>query len=622
MPRLLMLLVLLLGAGCTSAVENRVLPTLAQLPTATPMPPELRFWDSVKGSMTSVEETMQWQFSGSSGDNIRIGVVSEAQAALRLQTASGVPVAQGEDIETQLPADGVYLIHLQLDQAAAYELGLSYTDRLNPNAPPPPTPVPVVVGIPTPTPAYTTLGSYISNLVPGETQSGTLSDAAPVHVYTFNGTPGMVITLIMHPVSGSIDPVLTLYDPQAKPLATDDNSGGGTTARLRNIRLMQTGLYSLQATSELPGDYEITLLEGIQPIEPDPILIPTATPTLPYATPTIGFLPTGGRLQSHVPINGTLERPSDFQRFSFAGNAGETASVMVRPAAGTGLRPMVELFNPGGEVIATAQSTTSNADGAALITAVPLNETGIYFLIVTAEGGTTGGFALSYGIGAAHTDIFRGIVTAEQRTEGSLLQPGLRDVWQIALNAGDAITIAVSPGSGRLDPLVELVSADGTLLAKDDNSGGNKAALLRYVAIQTSGLYLIKVNDATGVNQGIYTLLWRYVQAAPTATPAPEQVTLAAIGDTVNQNEYRFYTFQGELGQQIRIQVQALSGGFDPVAVLIAPDGTVIAEGDDSGATLNPDFTALLPDDGTYTVRVNGYLSGGEFELRIARLLG
>ncbi len=617
----LIVVLLLIAAGCTSSAENRALPTLAQLPTETPIPPELAFWEIIRGSVADAAETHQWQFSGNAGANIRIGVVSDAVATLTLETMAGTRIAQGEDIEIQLPANGVYLVRLQLDRAGTYELGLSDTDRPNPNAPPTATPVPIVVGIPTPTPAYTTLGTYISTITPGATLTGTLSDTAAVHVYTFNGTPGMVITLIMRPVAGSIDPLLTLYDPQAKPLATDDDSGGGTTARLFNIRLTQTGLYSLQATSDsLPGDYELTLLEGVQPVEPDAIFLPTATPTQAYATPTIAFLPSGGRLQSHVPINGTLERPSDFQRFSFAGMAGDTASIIVRPAAGTGLRPMVELFNPGGEIIATAQSTTSNADGAALMTAVPLNETGIYFLIVTSEGGTTGSFALSYGIGAAHTDIFRGIVAAEQRTEGSLLQPGLRDVWQVPLNAGDAITIAVSPGSGRLNPVVELVTAGGTSLAKDDDSGGNGAALLRYVAIQTSGLYLIKVHDAAGVNQGLYTLLWRYVQAAPTATAVPEQVTLAVMNDTVDQNEYRFYTFQGEIGQRIRIQVQASTAGLDPVAVLIAPDGTVIAEGDDSGATLNPDFMALLPDDGTYTVRVNGYLSGGAFELRIARL--
>lgn len=623
MPRFFLIGLLLFAAGCSSStVENRILPTLAQLPTATPTPAELRFWEAVSGTFNAPGESAQWQFSGKAGDNIRLRVVSDATANLTLTTLAGTRIAHGEDIEARLPNDATYIVKLQLDRPESYELGLSYSDRPNPNAPPTATSVPVVVGIPTPTPPYTTLGTYIGNLIPGAKQSGTLSSTTPVHVYTFNGTPGMVITLIMQPIAGDIDPVLTLYDPQTKPLATDDNSGGGKTARLRNILLPAEGLYSFQAAGDnLPGDYEIALIAGIQPIEPDPILLPTATPTQPYATPTIGFLPTGGRLHSHVPVTGNIARGSDFQRFSFAGTAGDTASIIVRPAAGTGLRPMVELFNPSGEIIATGQSTTSNADGAALITAAPLNETGIYFLIVTSEGGTSGGFSLAYGSGASHTDQFRGIIPAEQRTEGSILQPGLRDVWQIALNAGDAITIAARPGSGRLDPVVELAAPDGTVLAKDDNSGDNNAALLRYVAIQTSGIYLIKVHDAAGVNQGVYTLLWRYVRAAPTATPVPASVTIAAISDTVAENDYRFYTFQAQQGQRIRIQVRAANSTLDPVAVLIAPDGTVIAEGDDSGTTLNPDFTALLPDDGTYTVRVNGYLSGGNFELVVALLL-
>ncbi len=47
--------------------------------------------------------------------------------------------------------------------------------------------------------------------------------------------------------SGSVDPVLTLFDPAGQAIATDDNSGGGTTALLRDIRLPVDGDYIIQA---------------------------------------------------------------------------------------------------------------------------------------------------------------------------------------------------------------------------------------------------------------------------------------------------------------------------------------------------------------------------------------
>ena len=66
------------------------------------------------------------------------------------------------------------------------------------------------------------------------------------------------------------------------------------------------------------------------------------------------------------------------------------------------------------------------------------------------------------------------------------------------------------------------------------------------------------------------------------------------------------------------IRVVAAPGStLDPVAALLGPDGTVIAENDDGGSNLNVRFYADLPEDGTYTVRVNGYLSSGAFELLV-----
>ena len=59
----------------------------------------------------------------------------------------------------------------------------------------------------------------------------------------------------------------------------------------------------------------------------------------------------------------------------------------------------------------------------------------------------------------------------------------------------------------------------------------------------------------------------------------------------------------------------------DPVAVLLAPDGAVIAESDDTDGDLNPRFTVQLPADGTYRVRVNGYNVAGRFTLTVEALV-
>jgi hypothetical protein len=57
------------------------------------------------------------------------------------------------------------------------------------------------------------------------------------------------------------------------------------------------------------------------------------------------------------------------------------------------------------------------------------------------------------------------------------------------------------------------------------------------------------------------------------------------------------------------------------VAAVLDSSGATVAEGDDSGGSLNPDFQALLPADGTYNLRVNGYGdSGGSVSVTVEML--
>jgi hypothetical protein len=129
------------------------------------------------------------------------------------------------------------------------------------------------------------------------------------------------------------------------------------------------------------------------------------------------------------------------------------------------------------------------------------------------------------------------------------------------------------------------------------------------------------VSAAGAASVGNYTLVWRYINAAPTPTPMPGVVPMFTVQDVLPRDTYRFYPFQGQQGQQIQIRVRAVPNSLlDPVAALLDPDGEEIVSVDDSDGTLNPRFTFTIPENGTYTVRVNGYLSEGAFELVVERL--
>ncbi len=579
------------------------------------------FWEPVKGVLNA-NEIQPWDFIGQAGDAIRVRAVSPSTIALTLQTADGIVVTQGENqIETVLSADGIYEIRVQSGEVAQYELGLSYTDRPNP-ADATPTPLPVTVAVPTPTPPYYAhLGTLIGALQSGQTLSGTFDVPEVRHVYTFTASVGDYVGIQMGRASGTVDPLISLYAPSGAEVATDDNSGGNRAALLRNIRLTEDGIYTIQAWGRgFTGSYQISLLNSSQPIPVTPVFVSqvTATPISEILTPTVAAAVNGQNLFDHVPLNSKIERSGDVARYAIQGAAGQPMTIAVHPAQASKLIPHIDLYDPNGALITSASGTDAQSQGDALIPALIPAETGTYQLFVSGEKRSTGAYTVAYGIGFSQEDVRYGLAPSDQNINGNLARRGLRDVWSLDLNQDDVITATVSALTPGLDPILELVAPDGSTVAMDDNSGGGSDALIASARAPISGRYHLWVTGANATGSGGYTLVWHYINLAPTATPAPGTVTLLSYTDMIPDQAYEFYPFYGQAGTTVQINVIAQPGsGFDPVAALVAPDGSVIAEGDDSENDLNPRFTATLPVDGTYKVRVNGYLSSGIFDLTV-----
>ncbi len=609
------LLIITVLSACQSAPE--ALPTLAVVPSAR----TLEFWQSEGSTLRTPQSIDEWQFVGEAGDAVQIRAVETGEPVSLALFREEQPLAEGDSISLTLPDTGLYRVQVRLtgDTATDYDIGLSYTDQPRPGAATSP---PQIVGVPTPTPAYSDLGAFQQRLgQPGEF-GGRLSATAPQHVYTYEAEANTLLTLELDRISGTLDPFLTLYYPDGNPLAMDGDSAPSGNARLRNIYLNEAGLYSIQVNGAgLYGDYSLRIREGASDFDPDPLQLPTATPLSEYVTPTLAPAPADTRLSNHTPVIGNIGREGDFQRFTFRAEAGTVISLLVIPYQNSGLLPQLEVFDPLGAQIATVQSTASGGlDGVASATGVPLSESGAYTVILTGENGTTGAYVISYGRGMTAAESYRGELPTGDRATGSIDRPALRHTWQTTLRAGDVFNVAASPADSGFDPVLELVRTDGTLLYRDDNSGANGAALLQRAEIDETDVYLLRVYDATGRRTGRYTLLWRTVERAPTATPPPEAARLLTVNETLQPNTYQFYTFQGRAGQQVQIRVTANpEGALDPVAALLNPAGQVLAEADDTSG-LNPVIMYTLPDDGSYSVRVNGYLSGGEFELTVSVL--
>ena len=475
--------------------------------------------------------------------------------------------------------------------AGQYDIGIGYTDQPNPNNIQA-SPIPQVVGVPTPTPPFSSLGEFIDTLTESREYAELLTANSPQHIYTIPGEAGMVVNFELYRIAGTFDPVLRLFDTDGNLIAMDDNSIGNNNARLLNIRLPEDGLYSVQVDGkDLFGDYTLVYVDEAISLEPDPQ--PTAEPTSvePYVTPAIRFAVPDQRLEDHSPAINSIVREGDFQRFSFFADAGERISMVVEPMEGSGIIPQFEVFDPDGAQIAFASATESDADGAAVANGIIIGQTGAHIIIVTAEANTIGQFLISFGRGASVRDEYQGFALSNSRINTGIESVGTRHIWQLDLNPGDVISIAVSGDDILLNPVIELVNASGDVLYRDDDGGVGNAALIQLAEINTPASYLLRIYDESGTNTGTYTLLWNYVNIAPTPTVIPSLAQLLSVDDSVVDGEYQFYAFQGLAGQRVLIEAIAMAdSNLDPVIALLNPAGEIILEADDNDDSLNPAY--------------------------------
>jgi hypothetical protein len=556
-----------------------------------------------------------------------VRIIGISDATVTLQTEIGQILDNGISASATLPEDGVYLAVVSPEVGSAgggYQIGLGYTNQPNPNDIVP-TPLPEVVGVPTPVPIYSDLGAFITKLTNGETVGGTMDSGSPDHIYTFDGEAGVYIQLEMSRVYGGVNPRLTLYDPDGIPIAMDEDSAGIDNALLRNIVLPEDGVYTVQASGdEGGGGYSIRLLTYVRPaaITPTVEFAPTETPIPTYSAPTAAPAIAGNRLEDNIPVSSFIGQPGAVGIYPIYAAEGEILTIGVSPSEGSPLRPQIDVVDPEGVIVANAQSSSSNAGGDALIASMRAELEGTYNVFVTGEANTVGQYVISYGSGSTRLDVLQGEAIFDEPNTAGIAKRGLRDVWTVELKAGDIITATVNPATAsQLDPILEIVSAENPdiLIGIDDNSGGGRSPLIRRAEITQSGIYLLRVKAAQATTIGDYSLIWRYINVAPTPTPPPATARLLTLDDVVPDNEYRFYPFQGREGQRIQAEILGMEG-FDPVAALIGPDNTILIEADDTNGDLNPRFLYELPADGVYNIRVNGYLAGGAFTLIVEEL--
>ncbi|NDJ63146.1 MAG: hypothetical protein GYB67_18645 [Chloroflexi bacterium] len=479
-------------------------------------------------------------------------------------------------------------------------------DTLTPSITPTPSETPTI----TPTPFWAALGTFSGILEDDLTLNAAFLEPAQSHVYLFTGAAGDYATLGITTTDPAVDPRIQLYDPLGEALAIDDDSGGALTPLLQDLRLPRDGEYSLRAQNVTAGSYQISLALAAVPQAPATPYNPTATPTRAPGVPTPRAI-AGTVLVDHQPVIGRLGSATGVTRYFFTAEAGEQLTVVASPvqdsAQEPSLEPSLEVIMPSGAPLNVTPTRTR--DGAARLVGVTAPESGTYTVFVGAANETPGNFVIGFGVGLSYQPVLVGEALPGETYGGNAELPGTRAIWTVDLNRGDTIGVLAEglDGEGLISSLA-LAGPDGTVIAQTIPNAPAATAAIPLVEAPQTGVY-----DLWMTGQGLIQLRWNYLSRAPTPPPGPTQIRrLFTISEVLPPQTYVYYPFQGQAGQQIRVQViagavGALAGPVDPVATVLDAADTVLIEVDDTAASTNPVFTLALTASGTYRLRVNGY---------------
>ncbi|NEQ33800.1 MAG: trypsin-like serine protease [Leptolyngbya sp. SIO4C5] len=288
------------------------------------------------------------------------------------------------------------------------------------------------------------------------------------------------------------------------------------------------------------------------------------------------------------------------------------------------------LLNSQGELIGVNTSIfTTGANGGSIGIGFAIDIQQIQPFLTAVEQGTaaqaaTGSMRLGRRDQPPTTISVDGPVVSGQLDSNSNVLPvdnSYFNVYAFEGNAGQPITVEMR--SSEIDSFLILVAPDGSTVGQDDDSGGNFNAKLS-ATLPTSGTYLVLANSYAPAEAGRYQI--RVSSTGQIQNQAQNrsgnyllQVQGALTeGDQVlsDRTYYDEHTFQGSSGQSVTIDLQ--SSDFNPYLLLVAPDGSVVAENNNiSDRNFNARIVTTLPVSGTYRVIANAYAAGGQGQYRL-----
>src|SRR5580704_10236519 len=205
------------------------------------------------------------------------------------------------------------------------------------------------------------------------------------------------------------------------------------------------------------------------------------------------------------------------------------------------------------------------------------------------------------------------VLTFGETVPGKISAAAQTNSYTFSANAGDVIDITMTTTSGSLNPKIQLLEADGTLIktVEDPNcfAGPQEMNTVRLplsppIGVYLKGTYVVAVSDCGDANTGAYALYIQRTNNPGEPVPFPFGQTLTGkIGLAAQNNTYTFIATAGDV---VDITMTTTLGSLNPKIRLYEPNGTLLSSASDPNCFSGPQEmnTIKLPVSGTYAVLV------------------
>lgn len=454
--------------------------------------------------------------------------------------------------------------------------------------------------------------------------TGTLNNAMPRTVYTFEGLRGEVIAISLRATSGDLDPVLALLDASGRTLLSQDDSAGSRDVLIDALRLPQSGPYYLvvgrfgYGLGSTAGAYELNL---------ERIGVSSASGSaLRYGDSVINAI-------THL-------QPQLF--YSFRARRGDIVNIHMQRVSGD-LDAYLQVVDSSAFLLADNDDAPGSGSLDAHIEGLVIERDGTYIIKATrygeAAGTSAGRFVLTLeeadnsGLGNSPQTALP--IQYGQSQENEITAASAARYFIFDARRDDLISARMNRVSGSLDPYLTLVNAGLQELAADDDGGGGQNARIEGYRIPADGRYYLIARSFTG--EGAPATVGRFKLELQTLGNAfdgvPEGVQRISYGTSItgridDQTPETLFAFFGSERDPVTVTLSRGDGDLDPVLTLLDDQLNPLVSDDDSGGGQNARIARyVLTRTGVYYLRAGRYSGSegnpntrGSFILVLARL--